>query len=185
MAVVILGVLASLTSLAFVPQIQRNRLNAATEQVMSALVNAQQLAQSRSSPYVVEFDTVTAGSIPTAPVRFRYFDSAIPLADRNNQPWQTLDGGVYFVTDRPGTPAQSNFGEDGEQILQITFDENGTMSDSNGLEVNSRLSLALREAGMTNVARITVTTYLGALRQDCLVGGTTASDARGGSVGRC
>ncbi|WP_218080335.1 prepilin-type N-terminal cleavage/methylation domain-containing protein [Anthocerotibacter panamensis] len=186
--VVVVGVLASLTSLALIPTIQRNQLNAATDQLAQALVRAQQQAETRSRSYIFQFDTVSTAGIPTTPVRYRFYDTALTVAQIAAEPWQNLPTGVYFgtaATFGANPEAQTLFPVDtlGPQYRSLTFDETGAAN------VTGRITLSLnRNPGdITSVARISIPILLGGIDQDCLVTqtGPNSKPVQIGQVGRC
>jgi Tfp pilus assembly protein FimT len=168
------GIMASITSTSLASFLRNQQLNSATEEVLTEMAQAQQLAMSRSTTYVAQFDTANN--------RYRTFDAnGVPAPDATNPAWETLPDGMIFNIAAPiNTTSLTNEIAAGMTVRTLSFNSNGFSVQVDGLTPKlGTVALSFQDQNNTaNVGLIWNPTVLGTLRQGCLVGGATLKAGR-------
>jgi type IV fimbrial biogenesis protein FimT len=172
--VVIIGIMASITSRALVPFLRMQQLNSATEQLLTVMAQAQQLAMSRSTTYIAQFDTANN--------RYRTLDAnRSPAPNATDPVWEPLPNGIIFNTTAPtNTTSLTNETAAGMTVRTLSFNGNGFSVNVDGLTPKvGYVALSFQDQISTNnVGLVWNATALGTLRQGCLVGGVTFKAGR-------
>jgi type II secretion system protein H len=172
--VVIIGIMASITSTTLVPFLRMQQINSATEQLLTEMAQAQQLAMSQSTTYIAQFDTANN--------RYRTLDAnRIPAPDATNPVWEPLPNGIIFNTTAAiNTTSLTSENAAGMTVRTLSFNGNGFSVQVDGLTPKlGTVALSFQDQSNTaNVGLIWNATALGTLRQGCLVGGVTLKAGR-------
>lgn len=172
--IVMVGIMASITSTAFASFLRSQQLNSVTEEVLTAMAQAQQLAMSRNTTYVAQFDTANN--------RYRTLDAnGVPAPDATNPVWESLPTGMIFNIAAPiNTTSLTNETAAGMTVRTLSFNSNGFSVQVDGLTPKlGTVALSFQDQNITaNVGLIWNPTVLGTLRQGCLVGGATLKAGR-------
>ncbi len=172
--VVIVGIMAATTSLSLASFFRIQQLNSVTEDVLNTMAQAQQLAMSRSTTYISQFDTANN--------RYRTFDAnGVPAPDATKPEWKPLPTGLIFnIAAQINTTSLTNETAAGMTVRTLSFNNNGFSVMVDGLTPKiGTVALSFQDQkSTTNVGLILNPTYLGTLRQGCLVGGATQKAGR-------
>jgi prepilin-type N-terminal cleavage/methylation domain-containing protein len=172
--VVMVGIMASITSTSLASFLRIQQLNSATEKVLTAMAQAQQLAMSRSTTYISQFDTANN--------RYRTLDAnGVPAPNATNPAWEPLPTGMIFNITAPiNTTSLTNETAAGMTVRTLSFNNNGFSVQVDGLTPKlGTVALSFQDQNNTaNVGLIWNPTVLGTLRQGCLVGGATLKAGR-------
>ena len=172
--VTIVGIMASITSTSLASFLRIQQLNSVTEQILTAMAQAQQLAMSRSTTYISQFDTLNN--------RYRTFDAnSVPAPDAATPAWEPLPTGMIFNITAPiNTTSLTNEAAADMTVRTLSFNSNGFSVQVDGLTPKlGTVALSFQDQNNTaNVGLIWNPTVLGTLRQGCLVGGATLKAGR-------
>ena len=174
--IVMVGIIVSVTSISLVSFLNIQQLNSTTEKILTAMAQAQQLAISRSTIYISQFDTANN--------RYRTFDAnGVPAPDSSNPPWEPLPTGMIFNITAPipyNTTSLTNETFAGMTVPTLSFNSTGFSVNVDGLTPKlGTVALSFQNQNSTaNVGLIRNPTLLGTLRQGCLVRGATFKAGR-------